>query len=223
MMSPWCPWYCRYTRQPHCALPAWELGTHIEAKIKWLTNYRKTFKIIFLYGDWCILFLSSWKCVPTSAINDNNPILIHIMAWCQRGNKSLSEPMMAQFIDVFVVKSTFEMLTVCRQQHSFLTHEQMFLWKCGRLETEDVLTCKGLDASTFRFMQNAWLLELSGPDSYCPMYLNTASGGTDIFSCDQAALWIVFSVRLSVCLSVWHTFLTMFPSSYHHEIFRSYH
>ena len=52
-----------------------------------------------------------------------------------------------------------------------------------------------------------------------------------VFSCDQAALWMVFSVRLSVCpsvclsvcLSVRHTFLTMFPSSYHHEIFRSYH
>ena len=47
-----------------------------------------------------------------------------------------------------------------------------------------------------------------------------------IFSCDQAALQMVFSVRLSVRpsvrLSVCHTFLTMFPSSYHHEIFRSY-
>ena len=43
------------------------------------------------------------------------------------------------------------------------------------------------------------------------------------FSCDQAALWMVFSVRLSVRLSVCHTFLTMLPSSYHHEIFRSYH
>ena len=30
------------------------------------------------------------------------------------------------------------------------------------------------------------------------------------------------SVRPSVCLSVCHTFFTMFPSSYHHEIFRSY-
>ena len=28
---------------------------------------------------------------------------------------------------------------------------------------------------------------------------------------------------LCVCLSVRHTFLTMFPSSYHHEILRSYH
>ena len=48
-----------------------------------------------------------------------------------------------------------------------------------------------------------------------------------LFSCDQAALQMVFSVCLSVCpsvrLSVCHTFLTMFPSSYHHEIFRSYH
>ena len=51
-----------------------------------------------------------------------------------------------------------------------------------------------------------------------------------VFSCDQAALWMVQSVRLSVRLSVCpsvrpsvcHTFLTMFPSSYHHEIFRSY-
>ena len=30
------------------------------------------------------------------------------------------------------------------------------------------------------------------------------------------------SVCPSVCLSVCHTFFTMFPSSYHHEIFRSY-
>ena len=47
-----------------------------------------------------------------------------------------------------------------------------------------------------------------------------------IFSCDQAALQMVFSVcpsvRLSVRPSVRHTFLTMFPSLYHHEIFRSY-
>ena len=40
----------------------------------------------------------------------------------------------------------------------------------------------------------------------------------DIFSCGQAALWMV----QSVCLSVRHTFLTMFPSSYYHEIFKSY-
>ena len=58
-------------------------------------------------------------------------------------------------------------------------------------------------------------------------YLQDLSDGQlTIFSCDQAALQMVFSVRpsvrLSVCPSVCHTFLTMFPSLYHHEIFRSY-
>ena len=43
-----------------------------------------------------------------------------------------------------------------------------------------------------------------------------------IFSCDQAALWMVQSVRPSVRPSVCHTFLNMFLSTYHHEIFRSY-
>ena len=41
-------------------------------------------------------------------------------------------------------------------------------------------------------------------------------------SCDQAALRMAISVCLSVCPSVCDTFLTMFPPSYHHEIFRSY-
>ena len=41
--------------------------------------------------------------------------------------------------------------------------------------------------------------------------------------CPSVRLSVCLSVRLSVCLSVCHTFLTMFPSSYHHEIFRSYH
>ena len=34
--------------------------------------------------------------------------------------------------------------------------------------------------------------------------------------------WFSPSVRPSVCLSVCHTFFTIFPSAYHHEIFRSY-
>ena len=42
----------------------------------------------------------------------------------------------------------------------------------------------------------------------------------------QLYKWYFPSVRLSVCPSVrpsvCHTFFTMFPSSYHHEIFRSY-
>ena len=51
-----------------------------------------------------------------------------------------------------------------------------------------------------------------------------------IFSCDQAAIWLTGSVRPSVRPSgrpsvrpsVCHTFFTLFPSLYHHEISRSY-
>ena len=42
-----------------------------------------------------------------------------------------------------------------------------------------------------------------------------------ICSCNQAVLWMIQSICPSVCLSVSHNFLTMFPSSYHPEIFRS--
>ena len=38
----------------------------------------------------------------------------------------------------------------------------------------------------------------------------------------QLYKWYFPSARPSVCLSVRHTFFTMFPSLYHHEIFRSY-
>ena len=43
-----------------------------------------------------------------------------------------------------------------------------------------------------------------------------------IFSCDQLSSYMTGSVRPSVRPSVCHTFFTMFPSSYHHEIFRIY-
>ena len=69
-------------------------------------------------------------------------------------------------------------------------------------------------------------VRLSAPLSRIPCLLCNAYSSGWIFSCDQAAIWLVLSVcpsvRPSVCLSVRHTFFTMFPSSYHHEIFRSY-
>ena len=42
-----------------------------------------------------------------------------------------------------------------------------------------------------------------------------------ILNCDQAALRMLLSVCPFVCLSVCHTFFTMFLSLYHHEIFRN--
>ena len=53
------------------------------------------------------------------------------------------------------------------------------------------------------------LLERSNDGLWCIL---------NVFSCDQAAL----RTPLSVCLSVCHTFFTMFLSSYRHKIFRSH-
>ena len=69
-------------------------------------------------------------------------------------NKLLQTGMLyLQFI--FEVKSTFEMLTMCGQKHSFSTHERMFLWKCQYFWTGKYLDLRGLEPPTFGFMPNA--------------------------------------------------------------------
>ena len=47
------------------------------------------------------------------------------------------------------------MLTVRGQQHSFSTHERMFLGKCQSFETENVSTWGGFEFQAFGFMPNA--------------------------------------------------------------------
>ena len=62
----------------------------------------------------------------------------------------------------------------------------------------------------------------------CILYIMLWIGAEDlssegiIFSCDEAALRTRPSVCLSVYLSVWHTFFTIFLSLHHHEIFRNF-
>ena len=47
------------------------------------------------------------------------------------------------------------MLTVRGQQHSFLTRERMYLWKCQGFETKNASTWEGLVPPTFGSMPNA--------------------------------------------------------------------
>ena len=56
------------------------------------------FKSIFLY-DICISIQISLKFVPNNPIKNNTS---DSMAWCQTGNKSLSEPMVALFTDAYM-------------------------------------------------------------------------------------------------------------------------
>ena len=51
------------------------------------------FKCIFENENCCILFKISLRFVPRGSIG-NNPALVHVMAWCQTGDKPLPEPMM---------------------------------------------------------------------------------------------------------------------------------
>ena len=51
---------------------------------------------------------------------------------------------------IFEVKLTFELLTVHGQQHSFSTHERMFLWKCQSFWDRKCLDLRGTRTPKFR-------------------------------------------------------------------------
>ena len=60
-----------------------------------------SFRCIFVNEKFCILIKISLKFVPEGPI-DNNSALVQIMAWRQIGDKSLSEPMLTEFIDAYM-------------------------------------------------------------------------------------------------------------------------
>ena len=63
------------------------------------------FQMTFSIAFYCIFMnentLISLKLVPKGPIN-NIPALVHIMTWCQSGDKPLYEPMMAQVTDAYM-------------------------------------------------------------------------------------------------------------------------
>ena len=58
------------------------------------------FKCIFVGENIPISIQISLKFVPRGSI-DNKAALVQVMAWCQTGDKPLSEPVMTQFIDAY--------------------------------------------------------------------------------------------------------------------------
>ena len=59
------------------------------------------FKCIFPNENDRIPILSSLKLVPRSSVN-NKSALVQVMAWRQRGDKPLSEPMVIQSTDAYM-------------------------------------------------------------------------------------------------------------------------
>ena len=59
------------------------------------------FNRIFMNENVWILIKISLKFVPKGPI-DTKPALVQVMTWCQTGDKPLPEPMLTQFIDVYM-------------------------------------------------------------------------------------------------------------------------
>ena len=59
------------------------------------------FRRIFLNEKFCILITKWLKCVPKIP-NDNNAVLVYIMAWRRIGDKPLSELMLTRFTDAYM-------------------------------------------------------------------------------------------------------------------------
>ena len=59
------------------------------------------FKCIFSTENDRILIHIALKFVPRSPI-DNKPAMVEVMAWHQRGNKPIPEPMLTQFTDAYM-------------------------------------------------------------------------------------------------------------------------
>ena len=74
------------------------------------------------------------------------------------------------------------MLTVCRQQHSFSTYEWINLWKCKSFWDRKCLDLRGTRTLNLRIHAECPdHLRYQGQTFAVPCFLNTGSGGIDIF------------------------------------------
>ena len=87
------------------------------------------FKCIFLNENVWILFQISLNFVPEVWIN-NIPALVQIMAWCQPGDKPLSEPMMVSSpTHICITRPQWvnrKRLLFCHEQIKNLHHQETF-------------------------------------------------------------------------------------------------
>ena len=82
----------------------------------------------------------------------------------------------------FLVKLTFEMLTVRGQQHSFSTHERMFLWKCQSFWDRKCLDLWGTRTPNLRiYAEGSNHLSCQGQTFSVPCFFDTGSCSKDIF------------------------------------------
>ena len=89
------------------------------------------------------------------------------------------------------------MLTVGGQQHWFWTHKRMCSWMCQSFWDRKCLDLRGTRTPNLRIhAECSNHFELSGPDICCPMFVNTGSGGIDIFW-SKVNIWNVICARVT--------------------------
>ena len=72
---------------------------------------------------------------------------------------------------IFEEKWTFEMLTVCGQQHSFSTHDRVFFWKCQSFSDRKCLDLRGTRTLNLRIHAECWnLLSYQGQTFAVPCF-----------------------------------------------------
>ena len=124
------------------------------------------------------------------------------------------------------VCDTFLTMFLSSYHHEiFRSYYQWQKWRpCKRSRSKVKVTEVNTQLSRFRTVTRVWIHIWWRNDAYSLMLLRR---GALLFlaATKQLYKWyfpsVCLSVRPSVCPSV-TPFLTMFPSSYHHEIFRSY-
>ena len=190
----------------------------------WLTHFWHSWSQFFIFawdvtGGGGILRTGVLICLVTACLIGKNTGTIFVMC-------NLWWPKIVPTNKYHILSASFVKKIGPNIYHIFWKHKRLALWG-----PSDAIWHHWSLSSSFQVM--AWCQ--TGPKPLPEPIINTKERNfceieievpTSFFSCDQAALQMVFSVRpsvrLSVCPSVCHTFLTMFPSSYHHEIFRSY-
>ena len=161
----------------------------------------------------------------TSGINSDRQVTSGINKWQTWPPLTVGLPVTSErYWASFQVTRLFHKVTVSQCDHFVFVATYVFVaWNFTRLITR-------LKSFFFLILTSIWW---GSTQLQCIYYLRRILISRpprvfrrfkrrSCFSCDQAALWMVQSVCASVHLSVCDTFFTMFLTSYHHEIFRSY-
>ena len=140
-------------RQPHSlnSSPPGQNDRHLSDDI---------FKCIFMNKKFCSLILISLKFVPKHPI-DNIPALVEIMAWCQIGDKPLSEPMLTQFTDTYAALGGDELNGEIFIHWDSITHHILPLWH--------MICWSSLPGHPGRYMIPAWCTNVPA-NTICPIH-----------------------------------------------------